>query len=113
MPPAVTSTRTPARLRALASRASTTSAISAGSDIRPTPTSPSAVSPWPGPTSSTPRAASRRRFSVVAPACHMRGFIAGAATIGPAKASAVAVRTFAASPWAMRESVVAESGAMQ
>jgi hypothetical protein len=42
----------------------------------------------------------------------MRGFIAGAAITGPAKASVVAVRTLAASPWQIRASVVAESGAM-
>ena len=52
-------------------------------------------------------------MALVASSSHMRGFIAGAATIGPVNASAVAVRTLAASPWAIRDMVVAESGAMQ
>jgi len=37
----------------------------------------------------------------------MRGFIAGAATIGPSKASAVCVRMLSASPWASFASVFA------
>ncbi len=52
-------------------------------------------------------------MALVASSSHMRGFIAGAATIGPVNASVVAVRTLAASPWAIRDIVVAESGAMQ
>ena len=58
VPPAVTSTRLPARLPG-ASSCSARRAISAGSAIRPTPHSPSAVSPSSGPTSSTPRATQR------------------------------------------------------
>ena len=59
--------------------------------MRPTPHSPSAVSPSSGPTSSTPRAASVSAFSRVAGCAHIRGFIAGATRIGPRCASAASV----------------------
>ena len=50
----------------------------------PTPHSPSAVSPSSGPTSSTPRADSVSTFARVAGCAHIRGFIAGATSTGPA-----------------------------
>ena len=74
-----------------ASSCSTRAAISSGSAMRPTPHSPSAVSPSSGPTSSTPRASSVSAFARVAGCAHMRGFIAGATSTGPRCASAASV----------------------
>ena len=88
-------------------------AISSGSDMRPAPCSPSAISPDSGPIVSTPRASSARTFSCVTGAAHMRGFMAGATSSGPVNASADWVSTFGASPCARRAIVLAPAGAMQ
>ena len=97
--------------RAGASSCSTRAAISSGSAIRPTPHSPSAVSPSSGPTSSTPRERSVSTFARVAACAHMRGFIAGATSTGPRWASAASVSTLSASPCASFASVFAVHGA--
>ena len=101
--------RAAARCRRAAPRAART--ISSGSAIRPTPSSPSAVSPSSGPTSTTPRARSVSAFARVAGCDHMRGFIAGATSIGPRCASAASVSTLSASPCASFASVFAVHGA--
>ncbi len=116
VPPAVTSTRRPAsepfRCVGVGARArSTTAATSSGSDIRPAPTSPSASSPKPGPTTVAPRSTSSARLACVAACSHIAVFIAGARTSGPRWASAVSVRRSSASPCARRAIVWAVSGA--
>ena len=110
VPPAVTSTRRPARQPG-ASSCSTRAAISSGSAIRPTPHSPSAISPSSGPTSSTPRATSVSAFARVAGCAHMRGFIAGATSTGPRWASAASVSRLSEMPCASFASVFAVQGA--
>ena len=110
VPPAVTRTRLPARLPG-ASSCSIRAAISSGSAMRPTPHSPSAVSPSSGPTSSTPRPVSVSTFARVAGCDHIRGFIAGATRTGPRCASAASVSTLSASPCASLASVFAVHGA--
>ena len=90
----------------------TAAAISSGSDIRPTPHSPSAISPSSGPMSSTPRSRRSAAFACVAGCDHMRGFIAGATRTGPRWASAASVRTLSARPWASFASVFAVNGAI-
>ena len=85
--------------------------MSSGSAMRPTPSSPSAVSPSSGPTSATPRERSVSAFARVAGCDHMRGFIAGATSVGPRCASAASVRTLSASPCASFASVFAVQGA--
>ena len=98
VPPALTSTRLPASGPALPSSVSTRAAMSSGSAIRPTPHSPSAISPSSGPISSAPRATSVSTFARVVECAHMRGFIAGASSTGPRWASAASVSTLSASP---------------
>ena len=88
------------------------SKISSGSAIRPTPSSPSAVSPSSGPISSTPRSRRVAAFAWVAGCDHMRGFIAGATSTGPRWASAASVSTSSASPYASLAIVFAVSGAI-
>ncbi len=117
VPPALTSTCAPARGLGVAvapspSSASIRRAISSGSVIRPSPTSPSASSPASGPMSSTPRSRNVSAFAWVAACSHIRVFIAGAARIGPRWASAASVRTSSASPWASFAIVFAVSGAI-
>ena len=89
----------------------TRAAISSGSARRPTPHSPSAISPSSGPTSSTPRARSASTFARVAGCAHMRGFMAGATSTGPRCASAASVSTLSAMPCASFASVFAVQGA--
>ena len=94
-----------------ASSSSAARTISSGSTIRPTPSSPSAVSPSSGPMRTTPRARSVSAFARVAACDHIRGFIAGATSVGPRCASAASVRTLSASPYASFASVLAVHGA--
>ena len=116
---AARASRRPRRARAFrasgragrAEQASMRAKISSGSAMRPTPSSPSASSPSAGPTSSTPRARSVATFSCVAGWSHMRVFIAGATSTGPACARTASVSTSSARPCAMRASVFAVSGA--
>ena len=113
VPPAETTTRLPrSGLVACERRSSSTrSRMSSGSAIRPIPSSPSASSPSTGPTNSTSRARSVATFACVASCVHIRVFIAGATSTGPACASAASVSRSSASPWAKRARVFAVSGA--
>ena len=52
--------------------------MAGGSDIRPGPYSPQAMSPSSGPTTSTPSRSSVLRFRCVAGCSHIRTFMAGA-----------------------------------
>ena len=54
--------------------------IACGSAMRPGPYSPQAISPSSGPTKRMPSARSVARFRCVAGCCHMRTFMAGAAS---------------------------------
>ena len=85
--------------------------ISSGSAIRPGPHSPQAMSPSFGPTVATPRPSSVRRFAWVAGCCHMRTFIAGAASTGLSVASSAVLARSSAMPAAMRASRSAVAGA--
>ena len=92
--PAVTTARRPlsgpsTSIAALpeASAASTTDAISSGSATRPSPTSPQAWAPLPGPMSLKPRPRKVVMLAWVAAFAHIRRFIAGATKIGRSVAS--------------------------
>ena len=111
VPPAVTSTRLPASDGG-ASSCSTRAAISSGSAIRPTPHSPSAVSPSSGPTSSTPRREQRlgvRARRRVRP--HARVHRRGDAARARGARAPPRVRRLSASPCASFASVLAVHGA--
>ena len=87
-------------------------AISSGSAIRPMPASPaSAISPAFGPTTATPSPASCARLRWVAGCSHIRGFIAGATSIGRSVASSTAQARSSAWPPAILASRSAVAGA--
>ena len=90
VPPEVTSTNRPARSLGV-STASTAATISAGSAMRPAPTSPPASGPSTGPTTVTPRSASTATFSPTDGCSHISVCMAGATTTGARVASSVAV----------------------
>ena len=108
--PAVTSTDTPDSAPS-ATRPSACPARSAGSSMRPAPTSPQAWSPSPGPSTQVPRSCSVRRFARVAGAAHIWRFIAGAIAIGAAVARHTVVSRSSASPAARRAITFAVAGA--
>ena len=87
-------------------------AISSGSAIRPTPTSPSASLALLRADQLDAARAQHRRVRLRRRCSHMRGFIAGATSIGPRCASAASVSTLSASPCASFASVFAVSGAI-
>ena len=60
--------------------------IASGDTMRPEPSSPQARSPSSVGSTSTPRSASTRRFSLVAACSFMAQFMAGATIVGPRKA---------------------------
>ncbi len=110
VPPAFTTTRSPARLRG-PSRRSASAASSRGSTMRPSPCQPQASSPASGPSRRTPRARSRSTFSRVAGWFHMWTFMAGATSTGARVASSRVVTRSSARPCAMRASRWAVAGA--
>jgi hypothetical protein len=75
--PAVTSTRRPARCFG-AKKAIVSARISSGSSMRPSPVSPQAWSPLPGPSTVVPSARSCATLRCVAGCDHISRFIAGA-----------------------------------
>ena len=92
VPPAVTSTVRPAKSCGV-SAASTAATMSAGSAMRPDPTSPPASGPSTGPTIRTPRAASTATLSWTDGCSHISVCMAGATTTGARVASKVAEST--------------------
>ena len=111
VPPAETTTRLPRSGLVPCERrsSSTRSRMSSGSAIRPI------LLPFrelPPPVRRTrPRVRSVATFACVASCVHIRVFIAGATSTGPACASAASVSRSSASPWAKRARVFAVSGA--
>ncbi len=111
VPPAVTSTRQPARApppRAFSRAAK----ISSGSTMRPGPLSPPARGPLAGPTIVTPSASREARLRRVAGCDHISLCIAGATTTGTRAASTTAESRSSLRPWASRAMVAAVAGAM-
>ena len=108
--PALTRMRRPARRggRRLAATAAT---MSAGSDSRPSPTSPQAWPPLPGPMTCTPRATRVARLAWVAGCAHITRFIAGATSSGASLARHRVESRSLAWPWASRRRVLAVAGA--
>jgi hypothetical protein len=105
------STRRPASRPAALGPSSVSMApmISPGSAMRPSPYSPQAISPSLGPTNAMPSSPSRATFRLVAACCHMRTFMAGAASTFLSVASSTAVARSSARPCAIlaRRSAVA------
>jgi len=113
VPPAVISTRTPARSASPASVASTAASRSGGSGSRPAPHSPREPSaPVPGSSTSTPRARRSSTLAWVAGCSHMWLFMAGATSSGHRAARAAVVTRLSARPVASLASVFAEAGAI-
>ena len=89
-------------LRGLFEKSTAAAAISAASDIRPTPASlDSAISPALGPIIWTPSRRSCSTLRRVAALFHIRGFIAGASRIGRSAASRIALARSSAWPCAI------------
>ncbi len=111
--PAVTSTRRPPRLPAIAAGGGSSRArtMSAGSTMRPGPTSPQAWLPEAGPMKRTPRDSSVARLAWVAACRHMAWFIAGASTSGASVAMHRVVSRLPAVPAASRAIKWAVAGA--
>ncbi len=99
VPPAVTSTFQPSSGRARSRAAAST--ISAGSAIRPTPSSPPASAPVSGPMRCAPRLSSAAMLCLVAGCSHISVCIAGANSTGASVASKVADSKSGASPLAI------------
>ena len=108
--PRVTITRLPAMSCGDSARKAARKMSCRGASL-PSPSSPQAVPPQPGATMQAPRSRSRVTLAWVAGLAHMRGFMAGAMTSGPSKASACAASMSSAAPWARRKSASAEAGA--
>ena len=85
--------------------------MSSGSDMRPGPNSPQAMSPSSGPITVTPRDFNVSILAWVAACCHMRTFMAGATITGLSVASSAVVARSVASPPAILASTSAEAGA--
>ena len=69
------------------------------------------MSPSSGPTKRTPRALSVARFAWVAGCCHIRTFIAGAASVSLSVASSTVAARSSARPWAILARKFALAGA--
>ena len=110
--PAVTSTFSPARSFSPARISPIFSTISAGSLIRPAPSSPQARMPVPGPTNRTPRFRRVSTFCRVASAVHMPVFMAGATSTGAFVASTVVLSMSSAMPQAILARIFAVAGAI-
>ena len=108
--PAVTTTRRPEK-SLWPSKREAARAMSAGSESRPKPTSPSASSPEAGPHTCMPLARSAARFSCVTEFCHMRVFMAGARSTGLVAASTALVTASFAMPARIRARRSAVAGA--
>ncbi len=113
VPPAVTSTFKPSRLRPRASARSIAASSSGGSGRRPIPYSPGEPSgPLPGSSTITPRSRRLATLAWVAACSYIALFMAGATISGRRQASAAAVRRLSAWPWASFARVCADAGAM-
>ena len=110
--PAVTSTVSPARSLLSLSRMPAASAMSSGSLMRPSSSSPQARKPLPGPTKWTPRCLRILTFSCVAGFFHIALFMAGAISTGQVMASAVVESRSSAMPCASFAMMFAVAGAM-
>ena len=110
--PAVTTTRRPWSAPLAGRSAATRSARSAGSSMRPTPVSPQAWSPTPGPKICTPRCTSVAMLARVAACAHMTWFIAGATASGACVARHRVASRSSAWPVASRARKSALAGAM-
>jgi len=110
VPPAVTTTTSPASVGAASAR-STSSAIWAGSLMRPSPSQPQASQPLSGPTKRTPRSRKMAAFACVAAWRHMFTFIEGATSTGARVASRIVETSSSAMPCAILASRSAVAGA--
>ena len=108
--PAVTMTCLPASGPGPPSAASIAARIASGSGSRPGPYSPQAISPSSGSRMVTPSARSRATLRFVASCCHIRTFIAGAASTFLSVASSRVVARSSAIPAAIFASRSAVAG---
>ena len=95
----------------LEQRPASASRISSGSDMRPSPVSPQAWKPAPGPMTAMPRLRKVARFCWVAALLHISRFIAGATAIGRSLARHSVVSRSLAMPAARRARKSALAGA--
>src|SRR5439155_100955 len=111
VPPAVTTTRRPAKSYRERTASAIASKIVCELASRPVPTCPLARCPDSGSTMVTPRRRSVVTFSCTASFAHIASFIAGAITTGHRAASKVAVTMSSERPAAIRPTTLAVAGA--
>src|SRR5215472_185182 len=112
VPPALTTTRRPARshrVRPAATASARNRTAAPGS--RPAPTWPLARRPASGSTTANPNRRSAATFSPTAGLAHIASFMAGATTTGQRAASTVAATRSSACPWVRRATRSAVAGA--
>ena len=111
VPPAVTSTRTPAKSPVATSTFAAAATMASGAARRPSPASPPARRPLSGPTTWTPRRRRVAMLSCTAGCSHISVCMAGATSTGARVASSVAVSRSSEIPAAYLPSSFAVAGA--
>src|SRR5437660_250870 len=111
VPPALTTTRRPARSRRTSTARASASSSAAAAGSRPAPTWPLARWPDSGSTTMRPWPRSAATLAATAGWAHMASFIAGATTTGQRAASTVAATRSSAWPLASRATRSAVAGA--